>query len=259
MKPADIKNKMFIISVLNNFIDAKYDSQTKEKMTNSQKEVSEYFQIDLDSLANKVFKHQELIGNITDYFKIKEEFKKRQELKGLEKPQKRIKSDKYTPPIGEEKYLLLCEGYSAVSGLVSCLGRKGIGYYELKGKVMNVCGTKSISENKELSDLYKILKNSSYEKIIITSDADLDGNHITSLLINFFVHYFNDIIDKLYRLNTPIAVGITNKKMVDWCYNFKDIEQIQGHEIKYMKGLGSWTRELLDTVIKESDFSLIKI
>ena len=103
LKPADIKNKMFIISVLNDFKDAKYDSQTKEKMTNSYKEVKDYFSLDLDDLANKVSKNKELIDSITDYFRIKEEFKKRQELKNLEKPQKKIKSKKYTPPIGAEE------------------------------------------------------------------------------------------------------------------------------------------------------------
>ena len=129
-------------------------------MTNSYKEVKDYFSLDLDDLANKVSKNKELIDSITDYFRIKEEFKKRQELKNLEKPQKKIKSKKYTPPIGAEESLLLCEGYSAVSGLVACLGRKGLGYFELRGKVKNVDDDSAIFNNEELTELYKIIKNS---------------------------------------------------------------------------------------------------
>ena len=100
------------------------------------------------------------MDNITDYFRVKEEFKKRQELKALEKTPKKIKSEKYTPPIGNGENVFICEGYSAVSGLLSCLGRKGNGFFELKGKPLNTLKEKSITNNVELSDLYKIIKNS---------------------------------------------------------------------------------------------------
>ena len=326
LKPADIKNKMFIISVLNDFKDAKYDSQTKEKMTNSYKEVKDYFSLDLEDLANKVSKNKELIDSITDYFRIKEEFKKRQELKNLEKPQKKIKSKKYTPPIGAEEGLLLCEGYSAVSGLVACLGRKGLGYFELRGKVKNVDDDSAIFNNEELTELYKIIKNSitlenlpdgdfyeleidegsvivsendiietkgsrlevksildskkarkisklssdeikryksqsnisrkqvvtsGYKRIIIATDADLDGIHISSLLINFFSRSIPEVMEMLYKLNTPVAATMNGKKIKDWCYRVEDISKLEGKEVKYFKGLGSWTKELLDQVIKE--------
>ena len=267
LKPADIKNKLFIISVLNGFTDAKYDSQTKEKLTNSQKEVSDYFEIDLESLANKVFKNKEILNSVTDYFKIKEEFKKRQELKSLEKTQKKIKSDKYTPPIGDPENLLICEGYSAVAGMLSCLGRKGNGFFELRGKPLNTYKEKSIAKNAELSELYKIIKNtieiekdgdsykivSGYKRIVIATDADLDGTHIASLLLCFFKQYCPEVLGQVYRLNTPIAISVKNKNIVDWVYDFDKIEDLSG-EVKYMKGLGSWEKKSLDTVIKKDGF-----
>lgn len=252
LKPADVKNKLFIISILNNFIDAKYDSQTKERLTNSQKEIQEYFNIDLDSLANKVYKQKDIISSITDYFKIKEEFKKKQELKSLEKT-KKIKSEKYISPIGEEKYLILCEGYSAVSGLMACLGRKGIGYFELRGKPLNVCGEKSITQNKELSELYKILKNTNYKKIIIGSDFDLDGTHICSLLLCFFRYYCPERLNDIARLRTPIAISTKNKEIIDWTYEFEKVSNLKG-DITYMKGLGSWDKKSLDKVIEKESF-----
>ena len=80
-------------------------------------------------------------------------------MKALEKTPKKIKSDKYTAPIGANDYLFLCEGFSAVSALQACLGRQGKGYFELKGKVMNVCDNKkAITDNKELKELYQIVK-----------------------------------------------------------------------------------------------------
>ena len=54
----------------------------------------------------------------------------------------------------------------------------------------------------------------------------------------------------MYRLNTPIAISVKNKNIVDWVYDFDKIEDLSG-EVKYMKGLGSWEKKSLDTVIKK--------
>ena len=254
IKPADIKNKIFLVSVLNEFIDPKYDSQTKEKLTNSQKEVGAYFELNTSSLVEKVFKNKEIIDSVTDYFKVKEEFKKRQELKALEKTPKKIKSDKYTAPIGTNDYLFLCEGFSAVSALQACLGRQGKGFFELKGKVMNVCDNKkAITDNKELKELYQILRGIAYSHVVCGVDNDLDGCHIFSLLMNFFHYYTPEVFSRLYRINTPIAIASKNGKIVDWCYNIQEINDLKG-DIKYMKGLGSWTKEALSQVIKKDGF-----
>ena len=280
IKPADIKNKIFLVSILKDFIDPKYDSQTKEKLTNSQKEVSSYFNIDIQSLANKIFKNKEIMDNITDYFRVKEEFKKRQELKALEKTHKKIKSEKYTPPIGNNEYLFLCEGFSAVSALQVCLGRQGKGYFELKGKVMNVSDNKkALTDNKELKELYQIIKSTfiiskMYEinldevkyyarenenvikgglKLIISSDNDVDGLHISALLLNFFNAYIPEAFERLYKINTPIAISTKNGKVIDWCYNLQKINDLKG-EVKYMKGLGSWTKNTLSQVIEKDGF-----
>ena len=57
----------------------------------------------------------------------------------------------------------------------------------------------------------------------------------------------------MYRLNTPIAISVKNKNIVDWVYDFDKIENLSG-EVKYMKGLGSWEKKSLDTVIKKDGF-----
>ena len=57
----------------------------------------------------------------------------------------------------------------------------------------------------------------------------------------------------MYRLYTPIAISVKNKNIVDWVYDFDKIEDLSG-EVKYMKGLGSWEKKSLDTVIKKDGF-----
>lgn len=111
IKPGDIKNKLQIVMVARNFKGLKWDGQTKESITNPTKDMAEYFSdIDFKKLSEKILKTPEIIDPITEVYKIKEELKRRQELKGLEKTVKKIKSDKYLPSIGVKKYLMLCEG-----------------------------------------------------------------------------------------------------------------------------------------------------
>lgn len=114
IKPADIRNKLMVIAFLQGVPGTKFNSQSKEKITNSITEINAYFnkekEIPYDSLVNKILRNKEIIDPITEIYRIKEEFKKRQELKSLNKPKTRIRSDKYLPPIGKKKYLFLAEG-----------------------------------------------------------------------------------------------------------------------------------------------------
>ena len=110
IKPGDIKNKLFVIAFLKNLKNTKFNSQTKEKITNSISEINQYFgDIDYDILTKKILKNASIIDPITEVYKIKEELKRRQEMKSLVKP-KKIKNEKYLPPIKEQKYLMIVEG-----------------------------------------------------------------------------------------------------------------------------------------------------
>ena len=110
IKPGDIKNKLFVIAFLKEFPNPKFNSQSKEKITNSNAEMSDYFgEIDYDAISKRVLKNSTIIDPITEVYKIKEELKRRQEMKSLNTP-KKIKNDKYLPAIGNSKYLLIVEG-----------------------------------------------------------------------------------------------------------------------------------------------------
>jgi len=94
-----------------------------------------------------------------------------------------------------------------------------------------------------------------WEKIVVTSDSDLDGFAINGLLFGFFFRYLDSYLkeNKIYRLNTPVAISKKGKKITDWVYDFDKISDLKG-EVKYLKGLGSLTTEILETVIAKDGF-----
>lgn len=168
--------------------------------------------------------------------------------------------------------LILCEGLSAMSGIVSGLSsddRNYIGIYPLKGKLLNVRGetVKKISENKEITDLKKILglengkeyssledvnRYLRYGKILILCDQDHDGSHIKGLCINLFHSEWaslTKINGFISFMNTPILRAKKGNQTKIF-YNegeYKKWKDEIGHvnantwTIKYFKGLGTST------------------
>lgn len=259
IKPGDIKNKIMVITLMNDFPDLQFDSQTKERVKNSVLDLRNFFgEIDWDKFGNKVFKNDFIINPITEVYKIKEELKKRQELASLDKKVKKIKSDKYFSSIGTKKYLVLCEGESAFGGISPVIGRKEFGYYILKGVPLNAYATSQskFTTNTELSELYKIIQNENYENIIIASDQDLDGYHIRGLLLGFFEKYLANYKDKIGVFNTPVIGVKKNNKLIRWSYNLNSPLEIKsGETSKYFKGLGSWKESDLKEVIQKDGIS----
>ena len=168
--------------------------------------------------------------------------------------------------------LILCEGLSAMSGIVSGLSsddRNTIGIYPLKGKLLNVRGEqiKKIAENKEITDIKKILgletgrvydniqdvyQHLRYGKIMYMTDQDLDGSHIKGLCINLFHSEWASLIKIpgfLSFMNTPILRAKKGSQTLLF-YNDGEYETwkqslgqngTQGWNIKYFKGLGTST------------------
>lgn len=255
IKPGDIKNKLMLIAFLKNVKNTKFNSQSKEKITNGAAEINAYFgEIPFDDIAKRILRNKDIIDPITEVYRIKEEFRKRQELKGLNKPIKRIKSEKYLPSIGVKKYLLLTEGESASGGLVPVLGRKEFGYFTLKGIPLNAYSApqKKFTNNTELSELYKIIQNEDYQYIIYASDQDLDGYHIRGLLTGFFVKYLPEWKNKIGMLQTPVISIKKNNKLVKWYYSLNDQVLLKSGEVsKYLKGLGSWKVDDLKYIVEK--------
>ena len=168
--------------------------------------------------------------------------------------------------------LILCEGLSAMSGIVSGLSsddRNTIGIYPLKGKLLNVRGEqiKKISENKEINDIKKILgletgkeyesiddvnKYLRYGKIMYMTDQDLDGSHIKGLCINLFHSEWASLVKIpgfISFMNTPI-LRAKKGTQVKLFYNDGEYNRWKesfengvptGWTVKYFKGLGTST------------------
>jgi DNA gyrase/topoisomerase IV subunit B len=255
IKPADIKNKLQLVMVARNFKGLKWDGQTKESVTNPDKDMSAFFNdLDFKKIADRILKTPSIIENITEVYKIKEELKKRQELKSLEKPTKKIRSEKYLPAIGEKKYLLIVEGDSACGGLVPVLGRQIFGYYTLKGKPLNVWSAKQseFTDNEELSDLYRIILNEGYEYIVVATDQDLDGLHIRTLLSGFMKKYLDSHLDRYCMMQTPVLATKKGNQITGWYYDADARVQLKsGETMKYYKGLGSWTEKDLKYIVEQ--------
>lgn len=252
IKPGDIRNKLMLVSFIKNFPSPKFNSQTKEKLTNSEAEFNKFSNIDY-SFVNKILKNNAFIDPIVEIYKIKEEFENRKALKGVEKV-KKIKSDNFFKSVKSNKYFSICEGFSALSGVSKILGNQDWSYFSLKGKPLNTweVSHQKFASNKELSELYQIIKTENFENIVITSDSDIDGAHIASLLVTFFEKYLPDFKDRIYRLNTPIKANKKNGKLTSWVYDLNDELPIKpGETQSYYKGLGSWNVDDLDQVIQK--------
>ena len=152
----------------------------------------------------------------------------------------------------EESTLFIVEGDSAAGSLTSTRDVQTQAVFALKGKPLNTYGLtkKVIYENEEFHLLQSALNIEEgldglrYNRIVIATDADVDGMHIRLLLLSFFLQFFPDIIrnNHLFILQTPLF-RVRNKKVTKYCYNEQEkqdaIKKIgAGHEITRFKGLG---------------------
>jgi DNA topoisomerase-2 len=168
--------------------------------------------------------------------------------------------------------IIFCEGDSAKAGIVSGLSsedRNIIGVYPMKGKILNVRGeaTKKIVENKEISEIKKILgletgrvyksmedvgKSLRYGKVLFMTDQDMDGSHIKGLGINLFQSEWpslTQIPGFIGFMNTPILKArkgnqelvFYNEGEYDTWKNSMQEHELKSWNIKYYKGLGTST------------------
>ena len=152
----------------------------------------------------------------------------------------------------EESSIFIVEGDSAAGSLTACRDVQTQAVFALKGKPLNTYGLskKVIYENEEFHLLQSALNIEEgldglrYAKVIIATDADVDGMHIRLLLISFFLQFFPELISAghLYILETPLF-RVRNKKQTIYCYSEEEkqaaVQQLGAtHEITRFKGLG---------------------
>lgn len=152
----------------------------------------------------------------------------------------------------EESTLFIVEGDSAAGSLTSCRDVQTQAVFALKGKPLNTYGLskKVIYENEEFHLLQSALNVEEgldglrYNRVVLATDADVDGMHIRLLLISFFLQFFPELITHghLFVLETPLFRVRTKKETV-YCYSEVEKQSAlhklgQNAEITRFKGLG---------------------
>lgn len=152
----------------------------------------------------------------------------------------------------EESSIFITEGDSATGSITKSRNVETQAVFSLRGKPLNSYGLtrKVVYENEEFNLLQAALnvedgiEGLRYNKIIIATDADVDGMHIRLLLITFFLQFFPDLIKKghIYILQTPLF-RVRNKKETLYCYSEEErlaaLDKIKiNPEITRFKGLG---------------------
>ncbi|MEJ2134146.1 MAG: DNA topoisomerase IV subunit B [Desulfofustis sp.] len=249
-----------------------FESQTKNKLGNTEVRSWIVNQVK-DAVSSELYKNSEraeiLIGKILRNEKVRKELQSvRKEARAKAKkvaikiPQ--LKDCKYHPSRGkpskpgQENMIFITEGQSAAGSIVSSRDPMTQAVFSLKGKPMNVLGQKLnlLYKNDEMYSLMQALNieesisDLRYDKVIIATDADVDGLHIRNLLLTFFLHYFEPLVKlgHIYILETPIF-RVRNKKETIYCYSEKQKEagtkKLQGRgkqklrvETTRFKGLG---------------------
>ncbi len=152
----------------------------------------------------------------------------------------------------EETTIFITEGDSASGSITKSRDPYTQAVFSLKGKPLNSYGLtkKIVYENEEFNLLQAALniedglEGLRYQKVVIATDADVDGMHIRLLLLTFFLQFFPDLVRQghVYVLQTPLF-RVRDKKQTFYCYSELEkqeaIEALKGKsEITRFKGLG---------------------
>ena len=168
--------------------------------------------------------------------------------------------------LAEQSMIFITEGNSASGSITKSRDVRTQAVFSLRGKPLNCFGLtkKVVYENEEFYQLQSALnieeemENLRYEKVIIATDADVDGMHIRLLLMTFFLQFFPEVIREghLYVLQTPLF-RVRNKKETHYCYSEEErlraIDRCGANaEITRFKGLGEISPEEFREFIGEN-------
>ena len=164
-----------------------------------------------------------------------------------------------------ESSIFITEGDSASGSITKSRNVNTQAVFSLRGKPLNTYGLtkKVVYENEEFNLLQAALNieesidDLRYNKVIIATDADVDGMHIRLLLITFFLQFFPELIKKghVFILQTPLF-RVRNKQKTIYCYSEEEklsaIDQLKGKpEITRFKGLGEISPDEFKNFIAE--------
>ncbi len=252
-------------------IEPVFESQTKTKLGSTHMEpngqtvrtfIGNFLGQQVDNFLHR---HPETAEKLINKVNLSE--KERKEMKGIKKAARegakaakvvnkklrdcRIHYNSKNPQAGDTM-VFITEGDSASGSITTARNADLQAVFSLRGKPLNTYGKsrKIVYENEEFNllqhalDIESGIENLRYNKVVIATDADVDGMHIRLLLITFFVQFFPDLIrdGHLFILQTPLF-RVRNKKKTLYCYTDEErlaaIEELKPNpEITRFKGLG---------------------
>jgi topoisomerase IV subunit B len=253
-------------------IEPVFESQTKTKLGSQDIEpggksmrafVNDFLKEKLDNYLHRNPDVAELIER-----KIKQSERERKELSGIRKlaRERAKKSSLHNKKLRdcrihltdlkddrrEATTLFITEGDSASGSITKSRDVNTQAVFSLRGKPLNCYGLtkKVVYENEEFNliqaalDIEEDMDNLRYNKIVIATDADVDGMHIRMLLLTFFLQFFPDLVKRnhVYVLQTPLF-RVRNKKKTIYCYSEDERRSAMDElgknpEITRFKGLG---------------------
>jgi DNA topoisomerase-2 len=274
---ADVLKKKHKIEVTNKGIDGKYgifgvfnisnpsyDSQTKECLTTAQENFykdGKEFVIPEDFI--KKIQKSEIVELVLDWYKQKQEAEDLAKIRKLNRESKKLlRSNKFvncTSRTIHEKELWVFEGDSAHTGFRVSRNPNTQASYCMRGVPLNCIGMTplQIMKNEVFNDLVNIIglqwgqynkaEDLKFGKIVITSDADYDGDKICGLLFVFFNH-FPELFEQhlVCRVTTPIITATKGKDHRRYYTREeyeKDVKKLNGYVIKYLKGVGTQNKD----------------
>ena len=270
-EPIDIRQGI-VAAISIKVIEPVFESQTKTKLGSLEMEPNgksvRGFVMDFlkEKLDNFLHRNPELVQQMEN--KIKQSEKERKELSGIRKLARerakkvslhnkklrdcKIHFNDFKSELREETSIFITEGDSASGSITKCRNVKTQAVFSLRGKPLNSYGLtkKVVYENEEFNliqaalNIEEDMDNLRYNKIIVATDADVDGMHIRLLLLTFFLRFFPDLVKKnhVFILQTPLF-RVRNKKETKYCYSEEEKQEAlktfgKNPEITRFKGLG---------------------
>jgi DNA gyrase subunit B/topoisomerase-4 subunit B len=244
--------------------DPMFESQTKNKLGNTEirtelvnnvrEELLHFFQRNkqiAETIIAKVKDTQELRKELQNVKKLARERAKAITLRIPQLKDCKNHFDKKKEK-GKGTMVFICEGQSAAGSITSCRDVNNQAVFVLKGKPLNVWDLKRdvMYKNDEMYNLMQALnvedntEGLRYEKVILATDADVDGMHIRNLMITYFFKFFEQLVQAghVFVLETPLF-RVRNKDKTIYCYSEAErdaaVKELGGKpEITRFKGLG---------------------
>ncbi|MFI3330332.1 MAG: DNA topoisomerase IV subunit B [Rikenellaceae bacterium] len=263
-----------------------FESQTKTKLGSKDMApggptvrnfIADFLKINLDNYLHKNSETADILGR-----KIIENEKERKAISGIQKKARemakkvslnnkklrdcRVHLTDAKNPKREDTMIFITEGNSASGSITKSRDVNTQAVFSLRGKPLNSFGLtkKIVYENEEFNLLQAALNieedmdNLRYNKVIIATDADVDGMHIRLLLTTFFLQFFPDVIRSghLFVLQTPLF-RVRNKKQTFYCYSDEERHEALAKlganpEITRFKGLGEISADEFKEFIGEN-------